>query len=59
VKHQYSPADKGMNRAFDDTSMKFGTHLEETLRKIFGYRTIAHFACKKMAAIFKMAAHYG
>jgi hypothetical protein len=48
-----SPADKGMNRAFDDKSMKFGTHLEETLRKIFGYRAIAHFARNKNGSHFQ------
>ena len=32
------------NCALDDTSMKFGTQLEEALRKIFGYRAIADFA---------------
>jgi hypothetical protein len=52
-----SPTDKGMNCAFDDKSMKFGTRLEE--RNIFGYRVIAHSLTTKMAAIFKMAAHYG
>ena len=33
-----------MNRAFGDKSMKFDTHLKKPLRKIFGYRAIAHFA---------------
>jgi hypothetical protein len=42
-----------MNRAFDNKSMKFGTHLEETLRKIFGYRAIAHFARNKNGSHFQ------
>jgi hypothetical protein len=48
-----------MKRAFDDKSMKFGTHLEETLRKIFGYRAIAHFARNKNGSHSQMAARYG
>ncbi len=44
------------NRAFDDTSVKFGTHGEDTLRKIFGYRAIAHFARNKNGGFLKMAA---
>ncbi len=41
------------NRAFDDTSVKFGTHGEDTLRKIFGYRAIAHFARNKNGGFLK------
>ncbi len=35
------------NLDFGDRSMKFGTHVEDPLRKIFGYRSIAHFARNK------------
>ena len=42
-----------MNRAFDDKSMKFGTHLEKPPRKIFGYRAIAHFARNKNGSRFQ------
>jgi hypothetical protein len=55
MEFQVSPAD-GMNRAFDDKSMKFGTHLEETLRKISGYRAIAHFTRNKNGSYFPVMA---
>ena len=32
------------NCAFDDTSMKFGTQLENSIANIFGYRAIADLA---------------
>ena len=45
------------NRAFDDKSMKFGTHLEKPLRKIFGYRAIAYFARNKNGRRFQNGRH--
>ena len=35
----------GMDCAFDDTSMSFGTLLEHALRKIFSSRAIADLSC--------------
>ncbi len=52
-----SQADTWKNRAFDDTSVKFGTHGEDTLGKIFGYRAIAHFARNKNGSRFLNGRH--
>ena len=40
----YSPADMCKNCAFDDTSMRFGTHLGDVLMHIFSYRAITDYS---------------
>ena len=40
------------NRAFDDTSVKFGTQLGHAIGKIFGYRAIADLSCEKNGSRF-------
>ena len=40
------------NRAFDDTSVKFGTQLGHAIGKIFGYRAIADSSCEKNGSRF-------
>ena len=41
------------NCAFYDTSMKFGSHLEYIITKIFGYRAISDFALDGVGSYFK------
>ena len=41
------------NCAFYDTSMKFCTHLEYIITKIFGYRAISDFALEGVGSHFK------
>ena len=45
------------NCAFNDTSMKFGTHIEGTLRNIFGDRAITHFSHSHNGSRFKNGCH--
>ena len=52
-----SRADKGRNCALYDTSMKFGKQLEDTIRKIFGYRAIPDFSCSKNGGRFQNGRH--
>ena len=42
-----------LNCAFYDTSMKFGTHIEYIITKIFGYRAISDFAMEVVGSHFK------
>ena len=41
-----------LNCAFNDTSMTFGTLLENTFLVIFGYRVIADLTCDKIGSHF-------
>ena len=41
------------NCAFYDTSMKFGTHLDFIITKIFGYRAISDFALEGIGGHFE------
>ena len=57
-KGPHSPADMGMDCAFDDTSMSFGTLLEHALRKTFSYRPSQNCPVAKMAAILQNGGHF-
>ena len=52
----HSQADKCMNCAFYDKSVKYGTQLGYAFKKIFGYRAIADFLMLAMAVFFPIMA---